>query len=83
MSENKNIEISSKPIEIEVVLFDENEKLYLESSLGANKANYWTDDIKKAFVFTSVNEAMKVFKNISKNSDVQLHELIKQERIDL
>lgn len=36
------------------------ETVYYESSAGEGKAKYWTDDLSKAHVFTSIDDAVSV-----------------------
>lgn len=42
-----------------VMMLDNPQTVYYESSAGEGKANYWTDDVNKAHVFKDIDSAIK------------------------
>jgi len=40
------------------IVLDNPETVYYESNAGEGKANYWTDDVSKAYVFKDIDSAV-------------------------
>lgn len=57
--------------------------IYFEEDLGEGKAKYWTDDIKKAFVFTKLDDAVKMFVKTNRSySPVTIRSLYSEDQSD-
>lgn len=46
--------------------------VYFEQSAGDSKAKYWTKDLAKAFVFSSISQATQMLATLGKPEDCQI-----------